>query len=274
LKPDSNPELILIKLGGSLITDKNRPHTARPDVIQRLAEEIQIARMKKPQLSLIIGHGSGSFGHRAAKKYGTHLGVNSTDEWLGFVNVWQEANALNHIVLDILHAAGIPVIRIAPSAAVTAQNGILHSWDIHPLQMALKAGIVPVVYGDVIFDHVLGGTILSTEALFGYLAEKLHPQRMLLAGLEPGVWLDFPDCQQLIDRITPANYLQIKKSIFGSASMDVTGGMEDKVQKALELTLRLPNLETLIFSGLEPGAVTDTLLGKNHGTLICIDNQP
>ena len=70
--------------------------------------------------------------------------------------------------------------------------------------MALAAGLVPLVYGDVIFDRKRGGIILSTEELFDYLARVMKPEEILLAGMEEGVWKDFPVCSTLIQQITPA----------------------------------------------------------------------
>jgi isopentenyl phosphate kinase len=190
--------LQFLKLGGSLITDKTRSHTARMDVITRLAEEIARAYKKNPKLRLVLGHGSGSFGHMPAKKFGTRLGVSTGAEWRGFVEVWREAAALNHIVLEALDSAGLPAVAFPPSASVIASNGEVTVWDLEPIQAALKSNLLPVVYGDVVFDRVLGGTILSTEDLFGYLAPQLDPGCILLAGLEPGVWADYPICTRLI----------------------------------------------------------------------------
>ena len=58
-------DLILIKIGGSLITDKTKPYTTRPEVIKRIAKEIKEAVSEK-DVNLIIGHGAGSFGHQSA----------------------------------------------------------------------------------------------------------------------------------------------------------------------------------------------------------------
>ena len=103
--PSPLPPLTLLKLGGSLITDKNRPHTPRLEVLARLAEEIAAARRQRPGLRLLLGHGSGSFGHVPAQKYGTCQGVHSADEWQGFVEVWHQAAALNRLVMEALRAA-------------------------------------------------------------------------------------------------------------------------------------------------------------------------
>ena len=79
--------LIFLKLGGSLITDKSNAHTARPDVLRRLAAEILTALDAQPDLRLVIGHGSGSFGHIPAHRYHTRVGVRTASEWAGFIEV-------------------------------------------------------------------------------------------------------------------------------------------------------------------------------------------
>jgi isopentenyl phosphate kinase len=262
------PELILLKLGGSLITDKDNPHTSRPAVLARLASEIAAARAQRPDLRLIIGHGSGSFGHMAAKKHGTRQGVSTPEGWLGFFDVWQEARALNQVVLDALLAAGLPVIAFPPSAAVVASAGQVLRWDLAPIQASLQAGLLPLINGDVVFDTLIAGTILSTEDLFIHLARQLTPQRILLAGLEDGVWADFPACTRLIERITPRSFASARQLIGGSASVDVTGGMLQKVESMLSLSEENTCLETLIFSGLSAGTLQAALLGARPGTTL------
>jgi len=262
---------VLLKLGGSLITEKTRPHTARPEVIARLAEEIAVARRRDSGLDLIIGHGSGSFGHVPARQYGTRQGVQTQEEWLGFVEVWHEATALNRLVIDALAATGLPVVAFPPSACVIARDGQVESWDLAPIKAALKAGIVPVVFGDVIFDVQRGGTILSTEDLFAYLADHLQPERILLVGIEPGVWADYPSCTRIEQVIIPADLSSLTETLGGSAATDVTGGMLSKVQQSLDLVGRHPGLEVSIFSGIEKGAIERALAGEKVGTLIRAD---
>jgi len=267
--PDLNLEkLTFLKLGGSLITDKDRPNTPRPDVLARLASEIAGARQAQPGLPLILGHGSGSFGHTAARKHNTRQGVRDRAGWDGFFEVWKEARALNQIVVAALTAAGLPVIAFPPSAAVMARDGQPVSWDLAPIQAALSAGLIPLVNGDTIFDEKLGGTILSTEDLFFYLAHQFKPGRILLAGREEGVWADYPTRSRLIKTINPQNFSSYAAQIVGSASVDVTGGMVEKVQRMLDLVTTLPSFEAVIFSGLQPGAVAKVLGGFKTGTTI------
>jgi isopentenyl phosphate kinase len=173
--------------------------------------------------------------------------------------------------MESLHSAGVPSLALAPVAAVTASDGKVASWDLTPLKAALAAGLVPVVYGDVIFDTVRGGTILSTEDLFEHLARELRPQRILLAGLEGAVWADFPERKQRVEKISPASFDGIKAGVGASHGADVTGGMESKVRQMLALAVEIPGLTAQIFSGETPGNVQKVLNGEILGTQICRD---
>ncbi len=260
--------LQFLKLGGSLITDKSQPHTPRLDTLARLAEEIARMRNKRPNQKLLLGHGAGSFAHVPASKYGTRQGVHTQQEWRGFAEVWREASLLDNLVLEALHKAGLPAIALHPCAAVTAQDGQVASWDLAPIRAALDGGLLPVVHGDVIFDTIRGGTILSTEDIFNHLARNLEPHRILLAGREAGVWADYPSCTRLIPEITYANLADFSDVLEGSASTDVTGGMSSKVHQMLALTQEIQGLEVIIFSGEKVGMVEQALLGSKIGTLI------
>lgn len=261
-------ELVLLKLGGSLITDKTKPYTPRLDKLSDLAAQISAALVAHPDLALILGHGSGSFGHTAAKQHGTRQGVTTAAQWRGFAEVWFQASALNRFVMQALHDAGVPSVALAPVSAITARAGKVSNWDLSPLKSALTARLVPVIYGDVIFDQVRGGTILSTEDLFEHIARELKPKRILLAGLEEAVWMDFPQRQQMVPKITPANFEGIKAGVGASHGADVTGGMDSKVQQMLALVSEFPDMTAQIFSGEQSGNIEQALAGKHLGTII------
>jgi isopentenyl phosphate kinase len=260
--------LIFLKLGGSLITDKTRPYTPRPDKLDFLAEEIASSMKENKDLQLVLGHGSGSFGHAAASGYKTRLGVSGPAAWNGFAEVWYQASALNRIVVESLHRVELPAITLSPAASITACDGNVAKWDLYPIQAALLNGLLPVIHGDVAFDEVRGGTILSTEDLFTFLASKLRPQRILLAGLEAGVWADFPVNQKLLKEITPGSFTKHASALGEAAGTDVTGGMLSKVTGMLSLIEQIPDLEVLIFSGEQAGNLTEALMGENPGTLL------
>ena len=257
-----------LKLGGSLITDKLKARTAHLETIQRLAAEIQRARKALPDLQLILGHGSGSFGHVPADEFRTRDGVHSPQDWLGFLEVWRQARDLNQIMLEALTAAGIPVMAFPPSAILQSAGGKPVSVQTQPLLSALQAGIVPLVAGDVIFDSVLGGTIFSTEDVFLALAPSIPPDWVLVCGIEAGVWQDYPANTRLLPKITPEFYQHIKQSLGGSSGIDVTGGMRTKVDQLVTLVSQCPQTQAVIFSGIEPGTVYDALMGQPRGTLI------
>ncbi len=268
-------ELVFLKLGGSLITDKTRPYTPRLETLRQLALQIGAALETDPELTLVLGHGSGSFGHTAAKEFGTRDGFQpgsslpvEANYWHGFEQVWFQACALNRFVMEALHTAKVPALAMAPVAAVTARDGKVQRWDLGPIRAALSARLVPVVYGDVIFDEVRGGTILSTEDLFEQLARELQPQRILLAGLEQAVWADFPERKLRVENITPASFASLRSQVGASHGADVTGGMESKVRQMLCLTAEIPGLGAQIFSGDMPGNISKALAGENLGTLI------
>ncbi len=261
--------LYFLKLGGSLITDKHSPRSARSDVIHDLAKEIKEGRRRNPGLKLLIGHGSGSFGHTSAAKYGTRAGVESAEDWRGFIEVWRDAHALNQIVLDQFLDAGLPVLSIPPSATILTDDGKITRYELEGIRSALKNNLIPVIYGDVVFDQTRGGTILSTEELFIFLTDVIHPKKILLAGREPGVWADFPVCSSLVSMVTPITLAEIEGKLRGSAAVDVTGGMYHKVTSMLELVQKNRELEVLIFSGEEKEMFSAALDGEDAGTVLC-----
>lgn len=263
--------LIFLKLGGSLITEKNKTATARPEVLARIASEIAGARAANPEMQLLLGHGSGSFGHVPAKKYNTRAGVHGLAQWSGFAEVKQQAAALDNLVASALRASGLQPIIFAPSATVKTGDRQIISWNIEPIKSALKEHLLPLTYGDVVYDEKLGGTILSTEDLFVFLAEKLQPKLLLLAGDEEGVYRDYPARTQVIAEISRRTYPEIAAAVGGAAAADVTGGMAGKVQAMLQLIEQLPQCQVRIFSGLEPGNVQAAIGGAPLGTLLRAD---
>ncbi len=265
--------IIFLKLGGSLITDKTRVEHARRPVIRRLAREVAAARTANSDLQLVLGHGSGSFGHVAAKKYGTRSGVKDQSGWRGFAEVAAAAARLNQIVTEAFIAEGVPVISLPPSASARCEDGELIYLDTFGLRAALDQGLVPLVQGDVAFDTVRGATIVSTEDVFVYLAREVEPAHVLLAGEVAGVYDSAEMTGRVIEHLTPDSVGQHVAALGGSHGTDVTGGMIDKVQQMLHLIHHLPGVTVRIFSGAKPGAVRTLLIDPLYplGTVITHD---
>lgn len=250
--------ITLLKIGGSLITDKNQRSTFRQTVMARVAAEIAEALKKQPALKFIIGHGSGSFGHFEAQQYGTMAGVQSSEQWVGFAKVATVAAELNYLVAKELHNANVPAMRIQPSASAIAENGIIIQMSLSSIERALQHQLVPLVYGDVAFDMVRGGTIISTETVFTYLVAHLPVKHIILLGEVDGVY----DSQKnVIKQITPDNFHQYKSGLGGSGGVDVTGGMLTKVEDMLELASREPYPVIQIINGNIEGIIQDALSG-------------
>jgi isopentenyl phosphate kinase len=256
-----------LKLGGSLITDKTQADTPRRPVITRLANEVRQALDVVPDIKLLVGHGSGSFGHWAAKPYDTRRGVHTRTQWHGYAKVAASAARLNRIVTDAFLGSNVPVLSIQPSASAHCHDYQLEHLDTRPIHTALARGLVPLVYGDVALDDVHGGTIISTEDIFLFLADELRPIRILLLGEVAGV-LD-PD-GDVISRITPDDLSTLRSTLTGSAGVDVTGGMADKVARMVQLVRRHPTISVYILAGTEPDLLSRVLTDPTLrvGTLI------
>lgn len=251
--------LTAIKLGGSLITDKTVQSSFRADVTRRIAAEVQRARVDNPDLELLLGHGSGSFGHFEAKKYDTLNGVSTAQGWYGFARVAHVAAQLNKLVAEQMLDAGIPVFPIQPSASIMASDGKIHTMHLDNIQTCLQNGLVPLVYGDVAFDTIRGGTIVSTETVFDFLVASLRATRILLIGEVDGV---YDGTGHVIPEITTGNFEEISVHLGSSRGVDVTGGMYAKVKDMLQIANTPPYPIIEIINGLVPDRLYMALINQ------------
>ena len=262
--------LMIIKIGGSILTDKTKPFTANMDVISRIAKEIHEARTAKKELRLLVGHGGGSFPHVPAKEYKVKEGVTSEKTVKGISLVQDAAARLNRIVVDALIKAGENAISVQPSAGAIMKNGKISQWFTEPMLQMLKHNLLPVFYGDVIIDADKGCTIASTEVLINFLVNPFKPKRLIIAGDVDGVFTADPHSDKsakLIPFITPKNFNEIKGYLGGAAGIDVTGGMLHKIEELLELAKQ--GFESEIVNAGKPGYLKQALLGeKGIGTII------
>ena len=245
-----------IKLGGSLITDKNTPLTPRPLVIQRLAQELANVYRSGPHKPWIIGHGSGSYGHVVGKRYRIRTGVENREGWQGFVETGYIAGQLHRIVLAALLHAGLPVVSLPPSALVTCHQGAIIDVHLQPIRATLSHGLIPLTFGDVAFDKILGGVIVSTEEVFSALADSFPPSRFTLVGIVDGVFDADPFQNRQAQRIPHLRLDELSTlstALGGSHGVDVTGGMAAKIQEMAALLHRHPHMKVHLISGEIPG---------------------
>jgi isopentenyl phosphate kinase len=265
--------LILIKLGGSIITDKRQAATPRPEMIKGLAREIRAAEHRCRGLRIVLGHGSGSFGHVVGEKHRLRQGIAQDEDWLGYAETGAAAARLNRIVTDLFLQVGVKVASVQPSASARCVGGRLRYMETWPLREALRHGLMPLVYGDVAFDEEQGCTIVSTEEVLAYLARELRPARMVMVGEVNGVYDRDPlsdPAAQPIARITPATFAETEGLLGSSHGVDVTGGMLAKVREMVALVAEGATQRVHVISGRREGALTRVLLDAYavEGTLI------
>lgn len=261
-------ELIFIKFGGSLITDKRVDSCYRAQIVTELGETLRRVRQSSPDLSFLLAHGSGSFGHMAAARFATMEGVASEEEWLGFTQVAHTAARLNQLVRSDLLKYHLPIMSIQPSTSLWKERGKLIHYDWLTLRELLARRVIPLIYGDVSLDTKQGGSITSTEEILAYLVPPLLPQRILLLGETSGV---MDEAGKVIPSITPANYPEYETHIAGSSGIDVTGGMWSKVRRMVELVKHHPSVTVRIMGGSDPAHFLAAMKGcgdRLPGTLI------
>ena len=263
-------DLIFVKLGGSVITDKSTPYKEKRDVIARLAREIHHAH-EQTGMRLLVGHGGGSYPHTPANRYKTHLGLVDEESRLGIALVQDAAARLNRIVVQHLIEEGEKAVSVQPSCAALSRNGRIVSWDLRAIRLMMNLDLTPVPYGDVSMDLAKGCSILSTEELLHYLGIKLKPERVLVGSDVDGIYDKDPKKSSVarkIPLVTVENMNSVLPSLGGANTVDVTGGMRSKVLSLLELT-KVTGVECEVLDISKVGNLEDALNGKRGiGTII------
>jgi len=251
-----NQGITILKIGGSVITDKSADDgAAKRNEIKRIAEEIEGFNSK-----LIIVHGAGSFGHPQAKRYG----LNRKFDPLGSIITHRSVKGLNDIIVDELNEAGVNAIGLHPMNCTVSDDGRISEMSLNIIGSMIDSGFIPVLHGDVVMDKKLGTSVLSGDQIVPYLATEFNAERVGIGSAEDGV-LDSDG--KTISNINSNNFQDIKKFISGSANTDVTGGMLGKVLELLNLS-EVSNATSYIFNACDAGNIKGFLNGDNIGTAI------
>ena len=246
--------LVVLKLGGSVITEKDRPETLDDEALDRAVDAITAAIADGDVQRLVIVHGGGSFGHHYASEFGvtTTDGTRSPDAVAAIHGAMER---LNQSVLERLLERGVPAVPVHPfSSAYRDRDGALHV-PTDQIATMVDEGFVPVLYGDLVVHAGTGATVVSGDELVAELARSLRADRIGLCSTVPGV-LDADG--SVVDRIESIDAVE---SILGeSDATDVTGGMAGKVRTLLSL-----DAPASIFG---PSDVDGFLRGSNPGTTV------
>lgn len=261
--------IVFVKLGGSLITDKNVPFKLRKARLSLSVGQIATAMKRDKELQIVMGNGAGSFGHYVAKRYGVADGMNTDKKREGFCRVNEGVAALNDIVVSECIRHAIPAVSLQPSAFMTSRNGRVHTLFLEPFEGFFRTRLVPVVYGDIVYDTEKGCHIFSTEMIFSELCIRLKPKyhvpfQIIHCGTTAGV---VDQNGVTISSIRRTDIKRIGNYLHATSGYDVTGGMGHKVKEALRVAHF--GIKSLIINGGEKDALLHALLGKPvQGTVV------
>ena len=249
--------LTILKIGGSVITEKGSVSVAKKYEIDRISQEIA-AFKKEVKLPIILVHGAGSFGHPQAIEH-LSKGFNANGVYITHTSV----KSLNSMVVDSLNKAGLNALPVHPLSSCLLENGNIVEFQTAQIKLMLERDIVPVLHGDVVMDRVLGAAVLSGDRIVPYLATVTAASGIGAGSNVDGV-LD--EKGEVIKKITPHSFVDIKKDIIGAKGPDVTGGMLGKVSELIELSKK--GISSRVFNAAKKNIVSKFLYGEDVGTLI------
>lgn len=235
----------VLKLGGSVITDKERPETVDVAALESAARIIGTALEDTDQL--VIVHGGGSFGHHHAAAHGVSSTAGTADA-PALLEIHRAMGELQDAVIDHLHARAVPALPVRPLSVASRRSDGSIEFPTTQLETMLSQDFVPVVNGDVVVDGAQGGTILGGDQIVVTLSRALGARRVGLCSTVPGVLDDGTVVPEIED------FTEVSSVVGESEATDVTGGMAEKIRQLLELDIPasvfdLDALETFLESG-------------------------
>ncbi|MDP6741474.1 MAG: isopentenyl phosphate kinase [Candidatus Thalassarchaeaceae archaeon] len=265
-------ELVILKFGGGLITDKSLLCTSKPSVIRNLAETV--SKLDSLGYRIIVVHGAGSYGHLKAKRWKLHEGLiegykpehdeGITDQHAAVESVRNDMLILNQEVIDALESFGLTT-ECHPPHKWASDTGAEFSGDLSLLNYS--DGTIAVTFGDVVHcndDKRFG--ILSGDDICYRLALENDATHMIFAmGGAAGLLTAPPSHSdaELIPVWSPDSEYEGEHL----SSMDVTGGINLKIERASIIAKYVPNV--WIVDGEHPSRIEEAItLHKTVGTKI------
>ncbi len=260
--------LVILKIGGSVITDKeNNKKIINKKVLKRIIKEIAYAKSKN-DFPLIIVHGVGTFGHKLAKSFNLKNGYQNESQIKALSDLCLDLKKLNLEILKHLKRENINAITFKQSSAWKMINRRLSNCDLSIIKEYLQLKLIPVLYGDVLIDDKQKFSILSGDQIVYYLAKKLRADKVIVGTDVDGIFDRNPKINANAKLIDPVNKNNIHKlSLNDSGTIDVTDGMKGKVIELINLSEF--QIKSKIINLTKPNILKKTLLGQNHfGTTI------
>ena len=210
---DTKLKVVIVKLGGSLITHKDKPMSVNIKSLKRVVNMLKIANTR-----YFLVHGGGSFGHFIASRYNLSS-TSKTTSIEGISETRAVMQELNSWVLRILVNEGFKPYTIPPQF-------LFKSWSL--VRSLMKSGLTPLSHGDVIWDR--GFRIISGDEIIKEAAKVLKPRMAIFAMKAPGILENVEDENSLIKDLK-----EKKLPSFKPAQYDVTGGIRRKIEIAFEI---------------------------------------
>ena len=267
-------KLIILKIGGSVITYKNRTGTfLRRKTIARIAQEISQVTRKDTNLRLIIIHGAGSSGHQLAQRYNLAEGIgNDKKKWRGAILTRIANQKLNLALFEIFSNANLQIIPIHTASIVVQKNKTIDAFATDTIDQALQNNCIPLLYGELVFDTELGMSICSGDTSAFFLAKKYDAEQVLFASDIDGIFDKDPHRYKdarMIQTTKLSDLLENKNiALEGSHSVDVTGGLANKISELARQGFPKSLKKVVVFNGLKSGIFENALSGLAEGTII------
>src|SRR6266849_2709911 len=249
---------VVVKLGGSAITDKSRTSTPRLEVIHNAIKEI--ASYSGP---LVLLHGGGSFAHPFVSTAALKNGFGQKSQLVSVSEIELNLDQLTRIIGVGLLLRHRPFVPLAPMSFLTLRGGNVSKWFLGPVSAALRLGLIPLIHGDIAFDETRGCGVVSADRIASLLGEKLRIPRVLFGCDVDGLYEGNPKTSskaRLVSEVNRGNYSVLLKGL-RNTSGDVTGGMRGKALEALRLAKH--GCECYIFNLTEPSNLGNLLRGSS-----------
>ena len=236
-----------MKLGGSVVTFKEKPLSPNFKAIKDLSHMLASVRMPA-----LLVHGGGSFGHYWSVKYKMHTRPDCYDLH-GISIVHESMIALNEIIINSLIKEGANPYAITPSTFTIGFRPI--RTKIEELRTIANGGLIPITFGDVVHVNRQNYSILSGDSLMTILAKALVPTKTIFTVNVDGLYKDMKS-GEIIREINK----ETRKSIeFSKILTDVTGGMRRKIGEAFKIAAS--GIDVLLVNGLKPQKILDAIDG-------------
>ena len=250
--------MLLVKLGGSVITVKSKYRTLRGPDLSRLARELAAGTRG----DTIVVHGAGSYGHILAAKHRLTEGYQNPDQLGAVAQVQRDVRALDLKVLDALLRAGMRPVSVPPSLVMRYHDGRLASFDVGPFRDYVMRELLPVSFGDVVLDTKRRFTIASGDDVILELAKLFRPERVLFVADVDGVYTADPKVDKAAKRLDTVGAGSLESIAFSDAAgRDVTGGLRRKLERMFAIAQH--SRDVRIINGLAKGRLEAAARGED-----------